>query len=642
MEGQTQTLYRKWRSQTFRDLVGQDAIVQTLHQAVATQRLTHAYLFSGPRGTGKTSMARLLAKMVNCEHPAAGEPCNECFSCREITEGRSTDVYEIDAASNRGIDEIRDLRERVRVSSAIGRVRFYIIDEVHMLTTEAFNALLKTLEEPPPRVIFVLATTESHKVPATVVSRCQRFDFHRITMRDIVGRLRYVADQEAFAYEPESLEIIARAAQGGMRDAMSLLDQAHAFCGDGIHTVDVRSMLGMADPTLIQDLVRFVAINDSSAGLHRIYELVQGGSDVRQVMTQVTELWRQLLLARAGADIVQILDIAAEEAAVLQSMAQHYTVAQIAECARIFSRTDGTARVQVIPQLQLELAFLDCVAAVHSPAQPVQSAQTTASAAQQAPQPTSIGSARVPESLSPPQPAPAQAYSKPETGQIPAAFKSVESLPAPLSDAGTPGSILKDAIPPVYVPAATGSSSLPDETTILSHIQRDWEIVCKVASQRKDNTYALMKSARPYDVTISGKPTIVLAMENALLLKKLNQPEKIQILIWSINQVMNFECDVQLIQIEKQEQPAQRPHLAIVEAKTPWQKPATISASPSSMKAMDPAQMGTIGNATQAAEPITNDEATDPLAIARRDPVIRQVLQEYNADLIEIIDESDR
>src|SRR5579875_200709 len=204
MAGQSQTLYRKWRSQTFSDLVGQDGVIRTLRQAVAQQRLTHAYLFCGPRGTGKTSTARLLAKMVNCANPRDGEPCNECLSCVEITEGRSTDVFEIDAASNRGIDEIRDLRDRVRIVAAAGKTRVFIIDEIHMLTTEAFNALLKTLEEPPPHVIFVLATTEAHKVPATVVSRCQHFEFRRIALRDIISRLAYVCEQEGMRAEPEA------------------------------------------------------------------------------------------------------------------------------------------------------------------------------------------------------------------------------------------------------------------------------------------------------------------------------------------------------------------------------------------------------------------------------------------------------
>src|SRR5579863_4145181 len=245
----SQSLYRKWRSQTFSDLIGQEAVTRTLLNAVRDGRLAHAYLFCGPRGTGKTSAARLLAKAVNCANPHNGEPCNECVSCREITAGRSPDVIEIDAASNTGVDNIRDLRENVALMSSGGHYRVFTIDEVHMLSAAAFNALLKTLEEPPPHVIFVLATTEAHKVLATVVSRCQHFEFRRIGLRDIVARLDHVAQGEALTLDPAAAELLARAAQGGMRDALSLLDQAVAFCGDQITYAGVRGMLGLADAT---------------------------------------------------------------------------------------------------------------------------------------------------------------------------------------------------------------------------------------------------------------------------------------------------------------------------------------------------------------------------------------------------------
>ncbi|HEU5347900.1 MAG TPA: DNA polymerase III subunit gamma/tau, partial [Ktedonobacterales bacterium] len=242
----SQSLYRKWRSQSFADLVGQEGVVRTLLNAVRDGRLAHAYLFCGPRGTGKTSVARLLAKAVNCQNPRDGEPCNECTSCQEITAGRSPDVIEIDAASNTGVDNIRELRENVNMLGSGGHHKVYVIDEVHMLSTAAFNALLKTLEEPPPHVIFVLATTEAHKVLATIVSRCQRFDFQRIRMRDITAHLRHVAEGEGLHLEPAAAEMIARAAQGGMRDALSLLDQAITFCGTRIDAESTRRMLGLA------------------------------------------------------------------------------------------------------------------------------------------------------------------------------------------------------------------------------------------------------------------------------------------------------------------------------------------------------------------------------------------------------------
>ena len=222
-------LYRKWRPQTFKDLVGQEHISRTLANAITSGHIGHAYLFAGPRGTGKTSTAKILAKALNCEHGPTPEPCGKCEQCRKITEGSSMDVFEIDAASNRGIDEIRDLRETVKFAPVDGRYKVYIIDEVHMLTTEAFNALLKTLEDPPAHVVFILATTEAHKVPPTIQSRCQRYDFKRITVGEIEGRLRYIAKEMKMEAEDEALSMIAIQADGGMRDALSILDQCAAL-----------------------------------------------------------------------------------------------------------------------------------------------------------------------------------------------------------------------------------------------------------------------------------------------------------------------------------------------------------------------------------------------------------------------------
>src|SRR6266478_8072009 len=260
----SQSLYRKWRSQTFDDLIGQEPIVRTLKNALRRGSVVHAYLCTGPRVTGKTSTARLLAKTVNCSNPQDGEPCNECQQCREITAGNSFNVIEIDAASNRGIDSIRDLREKVMMPPSTGKYKVYVLDEAHMLTNEAFNALLKTLEEPPGYAIFVLATTDVHKMLPTVLSRCQRFDFKRITTRQIVEHLNFVAGQEHIRLEHSAAELIARSAAGGMRDALSLLDQAIAYSGEEISLVQVQAMLGVADPCAISRLIMHMAALDSS------------------------------------------------------------------------------------------------------------------------------------------------------------------------------------------------------------------------------------------------------------------------------------------------------------------------------------------------------------------------------------------
>jgi DNA polymerase-3 subunit gamma/tau len=357
----SQSLYRKWRSQTFGDLIGQEPIIRTLKNALSNGNLAHAYLFTGPRGTGKTSTARLLAKTINCSNPVNGEPCNTCQQCREITAGNSFNVIEIDAASNRGIDSIRDLREKVMMPPSTGKYKVYVLDEAHMLTTEAFNALLKTLEEPPGYAIFVMATTDVHKMLPTVLSRCQRFDFKRITTRQIVEHLNFVAEQEHIHIEKSAAELIARAAAGGMRDALSLLDQAIAYAGNEIALAQVQAMLGVADPRAIQKLITHVAQLDSAAVLHLIHELSEAGADLRQINIQIGEYWRAIMLAKAGADIATILDSTEDEVREIGQMTRLFELEELTEFARIFAQNDLMQKNQGTPQLGLELACLQSI-----------------------------------------------------------------------------------------------------------------------------------------------------------------------------------------------------------------------------------------------------------------------------------------
>jgi DNA polymerase III subunit gamma/tau len=357
----SQSLYRKWRSQTFGDLVGQEAIVRTLKNALSSGKIAHAYLFAGPRGTGKTSTARLLAKTINCANPVDGEPCNTCQQCREITAGNSFNVIEIDAASNRGIDNIRDLREKIMMPPSTGRYKVYVLDEAHMLTTEAFNALLKTLEEPPSYAIFVMATTDVHKMLPTVLSRCQRFDFKRITTRQIAGHLLFVAQEEDVLLERPAAELIARAAAGGMRDALSLLDQAIAYAGSQISLAQVQAMLGIADPLALVKLLTQIARLDSATALRLLHEFAENGADLRQVHIQVGEYWRALMLARAGADIDTILDRTEDETREIARLAPLFELEELIEFARIFAQNDLLQKNLVTPQLGLELACLQCI-----------------------------------------------------------------------------------------------------------------------------------------------------------------------------------------------------------------------------------------------------------------------------------------
>ncbi len=357
----SQSLYRKWRSQTFSDLVGQEEIVQTLKNALSSGTMAHAYLFAGPRGTGKTSTARLLAKTINCLHPNNGEPCNACVPCREIASGNSFNVIEIDAASNRGIDSIRELRDKVMVPPVTGKYKVYILDEAHMLTTEAFNALLKTLEEPPRHAIFVMATTDVHKMLPTVLSRCQQFHFRRITTRQIIGHLSFIAQQEQVKLDGGAAELIARSAAGGMRDALSLLDQAIAYCGQEISLSQVQAMLGVADPRAIQKLVLQTARLESAGALHLIHELAEAGADLRQINMQVAEYWRALMLAKAGADIAAILDRTDDDLREITQTAQLFALEELIECARIFAQNELMQKSQATPQLGLELALLACI-----------------------------------------------------------------------------------------------------------------------------------------------------------------------------------------------------------------------------------------------------------------------------------------
>nr|WP_290667270.1 DNA polymerase III subunit gamma/tau [Ardenticatena sp.] len=358
-----QALYRKWRSQTFEEIVGQEHVTRTLKNALQAGRIGHAYLFTGPRGTGKTSTARILAKAVNCEAPLEERPCGTCHMCRSIAEGQSLDLIEIDAASNTSVDDIRDLREKVGFAPAEGRYKVYIIDEVHMLSNSAFNALLKTLEEPPAHVIFVLATTEVHKVPATVLSRCQRFDFQRIPVEKIRDHLAHILEAEGVSYEPDALEIVARQATGSLRDALSLLDQLLAS-GGGTLTVQVtREVLGVPHEEHVLALLQALQTGEAAAGFQAVRQALDRGSDARQFLASILEHLRALLLLRLGG-INALPEWSEEHLARLQQMASRFAPQAILHSIRAFQQAGADLKLGLSPQLPLEVAFAEALLAV--------------------------------------------------------------------------------------------------------------------------------------------------------------------------------------------------------------------------------------------------------------------------------------
>jgi DNA polymerase-3 subunit gamma/tau len=355
-----QVFARKYRPQIFDDVLGQDHVVQTLKNAIQQRRLAHAYLFVGPRGTGKTSTARILAKALNCVHGPTPTPCGVCDSCREIALGISLDVLEIDGASNNSVDQVRELRDNVRFAPVKGRYKVYIIDEVHMLTQQAFNALLKTLEEPPQHVIFVFATTEPHKVLPTILSRCQRFDLHRIPPRVIAEHLNFIATQEGVTLAAAAANAIATAADGGLRDAESMLDQLVAFCGTSIDEHQVLEVFGLTAEQVVLDLSQAIVTRESTKALHLIHAQQEAGKDLSKLLTDLLNFFRSLLIAQVDAGSLQ--DEQSEKAkAVTTSLKTKLNTGQLLKLMEILSEVEPTLKWATNKKLHLELGVIRAI-----------------------------------------------------------------------------------------------------------------------------------------------------------------------------------------------------------------------------------------------------------------------------------------
>jgi len=486
--GRTQSLYRKYRPTTFEDdeLVGQEHISRTLRNAIARGRVAHAYLFCGPRGTGKTSTARLLAKAVNClNDDPQRRPCNECASCIAINNGSATDIVEIDAASNRGIDDMRDLRERVNYAPVQLKTKLYIIDEAHQVTKDAFNAFLKTLEEPPPNTTFILATTDPDKLPETIASRCQRFDFRRIPREGMVAHMRRVADREGIAIDDDVLEIVARRATGSLRDGLSLIDMLATAAGelaDGrIDVALARRMLGMTDDGWEYELIRALADRDVTAGLTVIGNVVDAGHDMRSFGRRLLELLRLLMLVRAGADPVESNDT-------IRELADRFELAQLLHINRQFAEVDFKIRSGSFPQLPLELAFVGSLVE----------------------QPGGVAQAATPAYVPPVSPSRSDPTPRREfTAQRPVPQTAVErSFEPPAATAQRPVS-QPDTPPPTPPTPPRASASSAGDGDLFQRVAANWERVRTEVKAVDRKVEALLASTDPGSV--AGDSLFVIA-----------------------------------------------------------------------------------------------------------------------------------
>jgi DNA polymerase III subunit gamma/tau len=584
-------LYLRWRPSTFADVVGQEHAVRTLKNAAASGRLAHAYLFSGPRGTGKTSIARILFKAANCLNAVDGEPCDRCGLCRAANEGRSLDLIELDAASNRGIDDIRDLRDRVHFSPVEGRYRVYIVDEAHELTRDAWDAFLKTLEEPPPHVIFVLATTESHRVPPTIASRCQRFDFRRLALESVVNRLRAIADSESLDVDESVYEALARLAQGGMRDAISLLDQLRAYCGTAINEEDARTVLGLPPAGTARNLLAALARDDLAEALRLLDDSVGLGVDMRLLMDELLDHARGLLLTGFRATSVLEHEMGSDTVQWLQDEIGAWRRQQLLALTR--GLADALLQIKETHRLRLavELLFAEIVVSradsLTDPEPSTPAPEEAATPRKSAPAPAAKAA---PASAQTSKPAPANMAASKSTSipraeaalgptpRMPSAATGESGVDAPQPATAAPGpapSSSRAADPPATPsPQQTGSAredeigddSLPEppvaEPLTLDRVRGSWRAVVDSVHSQNGPLGAVLDAAQP--MTVEGS-TITLGVPYAFHVKLILDQTKRRTIedVWSRVIGANVRVDCRAAQEE------QRPHPSAVTSDDP-------------------------------------------------------------------------
>jgi DNA polymerase-3 subunit gamma/tau len=517
----TQALYRKWRPLLWDEVVSQEHIIQTLKNAVASNRVAHAYLFSGPRGTGKTTAARLLAKAVNCLNPNVNHrPCNECAHCLAVNESRFMDLIEIDAASNTSVEDVRDLRDKINFAPSQGTYKVYIIDEVHMLSTAAFNALLKTLEEPPPHAIFILATTEIHKIPATVLSRCQRHEFRRVPLGETVRRLNEICKSEGIDADPDALNTIARQSSGGMRDAISLLDQL-ASTGGKITLDLAQTVLGTATSQSVIGLVQAVIDHQPGPGLDEIHRALDGGADARALARQIVDYLRNIMLVQMGNG--EQVEVPADTRAQMTKHANALSTADVLRMMRAFNAAAIDPRGGWSPSLGLELAFAE---ALELPAHQ-SSPQFARSSAE-------IGGTEGGATASR-----TSAYSTPHA-------ESIRTPPPPNRAPDT-----KAASKPVDTPrpsASPASSASPSSekgsAVSLETVTKAWRQISALVKQKDSNVAALLNSGKLLEIRDG---VLIIAFASEILQGKFNRPESIDLTQKAIHEALGVALPIQAI-----------------------------------------------------------------------------------------------